>query len=135
MNWRSIECARGPCKMRGNVNAVVKGSKVYIKLHDSSPDSHVMCIYDSSSKTWEQLYCQTEHCSIAVVDNKLTTIGGKENNKETNCLYSLIEDVSNGKRWEVIFPAMKTCRSNTRSVCTGTHLLVAGLGIRNRILC
>ena len=84
-------------------------------------------MYDSTSDTWSRLPdSPTAYCSIAVVKNLLTTIGGRLANGEcTAQLFSIIgKDKS--KRWVEIFPPMLFQQSSTIAVSIETHLIVAG---------
>ena len=59
---------------------------------------------------------------LAVINEKLTTIGGKKPTKIINTLFSLNED----GLWVKLLPAMPTERLNPAAVTTSTHLIVAG---------
>ena len=59
---------------------------------------------------------------LAVVNEKLTTIGGRKPTKIINTLFSLNED----DLWVKLLPAMPTERFNPAAVTTSTHLIVAG---------
>lgn len=71
-----------------------------------------------------QTACPHEWCSIAVINNILTTVGGGVL-IPTNKLFSLVGE-GDDRRWIEKFPPMPTKRSNTTSLCTKTSLLVIG---------
>lgn len=120
LHWRTASSA--PCEMERFVDAAVNDDTVYIK----PGVSQTLFSFNLTTEKWSQLpNCPTEYCSIAVVNNFLTTIGGDLNESNTNCLFSLIEEGDN-IRWEEIFPPMPTKRSNTRAVCEETQLIVGG---------
>ena len=83
--------------------------------------------YKSTDETWDQLpKCETDWCSLAVVNNLLTTIGGESSgHKVTNQLFSLTGE-GRSKTWREVFQSMPTKRSSSVAVCTGQALIVAG---------
>ena len=97
-------------------------NRVYIYDHRHS------CIYaydaSRSTKCWSQLPDHpNEMCSIAVISNSLTTIGGEVEHTVTNKLFSFTDG---DESWTEKFPPMPTKRSDTTALCTGTSLIVAG---------
>ncbi len=74
--------------------------------------------------------------SLAVVNDRLTTIGGFSNdgllNTYTNLLFTLVGSGSSRKFEDTIFPPMPTHRHCHASVTTPTHLVVAGGKALNR---
>ena len=64
---------------------------------------------------------------MEVIHDKLTTIGGRKEDYDTesNVLLTLLPGDS---IWKKIFPAMPTYRTEPNVVCTHTHLVVAGGG-------
>ena len=62
-------------------------------------------------------------CCIAVVNNSLTTIGGRVKHTVTNKLFSFTDGDDS---WTEKFPPMPTKRWHTTALCTGTSLIVAG---------
>ena len=65
---------------------------------------------------------------MAVVNGKLTTIGGCEgaSGTETNVITSLTSRVLAGKHWEEAFFPMPTKCTRPAAVSTDTHLVVSG---------
>ena len=61
--------------------------------------------------------CPYGLCSLAVINDQLTTIGGSRTNK----LFSLQKG-----QWKEVFPPMPTKRYGTTAVTTKEHLIVAG---------
>ena len=62
-------------------------------------------------------------CSLAVINNSLTTIGGEVKHTVTNKLFSFTDGDDS---WTEKFPPMPTERQHTTALCTGTFLIVAG---------
>ena len=83
--------------------------------------------YKSTDETWDQLpEFETGLCSLAVVNNHLTTIGGRDSGgKMTNQLFSLIGE-GRSKTWREVFQSMPTKRSSSVAMCTGQALIVVG---------
>ena len=91
-------------------------------------DDFHSCIYaydaSRSTKCWSRLPAHpNKECSIAVINNSLTTIGGEVKPTVTNKLFSFTDG---DKSWTEIFPPMPTKRWHTAALCTGTSLIVAG---------
>ena len=79
--------------------------------------------YDSSSEKWSRLLdTPTESCTLAVVNNLLTTVGGSP---YTNDLYSLTGKGKN-RKWTKEFPPMPSKRRRAIALCSGKALIVAG---------
>ena len=83
-------------------------------------------IYDEWAKLQPSPHC---YFSLAIVNDKLTTIGGEDltmyNYALTNALLSLTGSGTKMK-WKQLLPSMPTKRSSPASVTTTTHLVVAG---------
>ena len=119
LRWR--EAKKVPCELTRGTNAIVDGDMVYLK---DSGTRDIIYAYTSTDDTWDQLpYCETEVCSLAVVENLLTTIGGSIDGRVTNQLFSL---TSTSKKWIEVFKSMPTKRSSSVAVCTEQALIVAG---------
>ena len=101
-----------------------------------SHTEHILTFNPISSE-WAQLpQCKVKDTSLAIVDGKLTTVGGLK--KKSDCmpneqevrvdkLYSLIQREDEGtKEWEEVLPAMPTKRSQVTAVSTEERLIVAG---------
>ena len=88
--------------------------------------------YDTINCQWSQLpNCVYKCCSLAVIKNQLTTIGGCQHpDNYSNKLFSLTGEASGHDKgtwsWTEEFPPMKTRRCNTTTLCTETLLIVAG---------
>ena len=96
--------------------AVVHGNTAYFSLDYD--------IYSFVSGTWKQLkQCGYKYFSMAVVNDKLTTIGGQHGVALTNTLLCLS---SSETKWEKLLPPMPTKRVGSAAVTTPTHLVVAG---------
>ena len=97
--------------------------------------NHIIYAYDASrsTKCWSQLPSHpNKMCSLAVINNSLTTIGGEVEHTVTNKLFSFtVGDES----WTEKFPPMPTKRCHTAALCTETSLIVAGgMGETGRLL-
>ena len=120
LRWREINNA--PCKMYRGYNAIVDGDTVYFMV---VPTRNIYA-YKSTDDTWDQLpNCETEVCSLVVVENLLTTIGGSIDGKVTNQLFSLTGE-GKSKKWREVFQPMPTKRSESVAVCNRQALIVAG---------
>ena len=121
LRWR--EAKKAPCRMDRGPNAIVDGDMVYL-IDDGT---RTIYAYKSTDATWDKLpECETGLCSLAVVNNLLTTIGGGDSGgKMTNQLFSLTGE-GRSKTWIEVFQSMPTKRSSSVVVCTGQALIVAG---------
>ena len=82
--------------------------------------------YTIPEDKWSPLKpCRYEYFSMAVVDDRLTTIGGEHADNATNTLLCL-SGSSSEMKWEGLFPPMPTERVRPAAVTTATHLVVAG---------
>ena len=103
-------------------NAVVDGDMLFFKSA-LSPEIYT---FDCSEGDWSEVpNCPhvNGYCSIAVVNNLLTTVGDYEyGGKYSNRLYSL----TTLNHWTKAFPSMPTKRCLATVLSTGTALIVAG---------
>ena len=125
LRWRLGE--EPPQRFHRFYNNTVATHKNTVYMYDHFPS----CIYaydaSRSTKCWSQLPSHPNvMCSLAVINNLLTTIGGSMKNTVTNKLFSF---TGGDESWTEIFPLMPTKRQHTTALCTGTSLIVAG-GIR-----
>ena len=68
--------------------------------------------------------CEYYSCGLAVVNDKVTTIGGMNlYGIETNRILCLEDQ---GTKWKDLLPPMPTARARPATVTTPTHLIVAG---------
>ena len=120
LRWR--EAKKAPCGMIRGPNAIVDGDMVYLR----TGGTRKIYTYKSTDETWNQLpECKTQYCSLAVVNNLLTTIGGRNSgDKVTNQLFSLTGEGRG--TWREVFQSMPTKRSSSVAMCTGQALIVAG---------
>ena len=83
--------------------------------------------YTIQERKWMKLQpCQYEYFAMAVINDKLTTIGGFNSRREAvNTLLSYTERVFRST-WREIFPQIPTKRMRPASAVTPTHLVVAG---------
>ena len=104
--------------------AVVHGNAAYFSQR------YNVYSYTLSQDKWTKLkQCEYEFFSMAVITNKLTTIGGRHGcgGTATNTLLCLSRSSSEMK-WEELLPPMPTPRTWSAAVTTPTHLIVAGGG-------
>ena len=102
---------------------MVHGNMAYF-----SRDGHNVYSYTLSQDKWtKQKQCKYRSFSMAVVNNQLTTIGGRQRGDDaaTNTLLCLSRSSSEMK-WEELLPPMPTARIWSAAVTTPTHLIVAG---------
>ena len=120
LQWQKAE--RAPREVDSCYGAaVVFGTKVYF-YHMSDE----IRFYDITSHQWTSIPSPPNiGYSLAVVNNKLTAIGGGYFLHYTNKLYSL-NGVGIDLTWNEDFRPMPTKRSNTIAVSTETVLVVAG---------
>ena len=110
--------------MERYVDAAVDGDTVYFIPYY---DTRRVLAYNSTNDTWCELPdTPTFDSSIAIVNNKLTSIGGRKFGVDCNRLFSLIEE-SDGRKWVETLPPMPVEDMQTRTVCSETHLIVAGI--------
>lgn len=85
----------------------------------------VVYAYIESCDKWEELpRCENKHFGVAMINGKLTAIGGLDRNKiHTNDLLTLKKLE---KKWEKLLPVMPTARVHPATVTIPTHLIVAG---------
>ena len=121
LRWR--EAKKEPCRMYRGSNGTVHGDMVYLR----AAFTQNIYAYNSTDETWDRLpECETGLCSLAVVNNLLTTIGGRDSGgKMTNQLFSLTGE-GRSKTWIEVFQSMPTKRLSSVAVCTGQALIVAG---------
>ena len=123
---------KAPRTMYRSNDAVVNGSTVYLR------PAQLQDIYRyNQASGWSKFaVCPFKSSPLAIVRGFLTTVGGSLNNNCVNQLCSLTENESRNKRtWTEVFPPMPTKRSNTSTLCTGSHLIVAGgKGERKEVL-
>ena len=121
LTWRKGE--KAPCKMCGSYNASTDGSTLYVTV-----TPRVFC-YTISTSSWSQLPgSPTYSCTLVVIKNLLTLVGGRRYDIQasiTNQLFSLTGEGC-GRRWTEEFPPMPTKRSGTIVLCTNAALIVAG---------
>ena len=130
LRWKVGKSA--PLAMCRWSDAVVSGTTVYFK-NGYSPEVHG---YDSIDDVWFQLVdCRYQDCSLVIVNNLLTAVGGWNSNQifsllgesPTDSSSSLIHHVDDDTmHWAELFPPMLTKRHWTTNICTDTFLIVAG---------
>ena len=91
-------------------------------------DGNYMYSYDIADDTWTKLIrCESSNFGMAVVNSKVTTVGGLSSGTVLDTLLSLTKLYFNkGMRWDKNLPPMNTPRARPAVVTTPTHLVVAG---------
>ena len=98
--------------------AVVRGDTAYFSQYNS------VYSYTPAKDKWVELQpCEFESFGMAVVNDRVTTIGGYCDDKPTNILLCLEDQ---GTKWKELFTQMPTPRAQPASATTPTHLIVAG---------
>ena len=83
--------------------------------------------YTIPEDKWSKLKpCSFKDFSMAVVNHKLTTIGGWDKSSVTNTLLCLSGSSSVLTKWKKLLPPMHMKRVRPAAVTTPTHLVVAG---------
>ena len=97
--------------------AAARGSIAYISF------DHNVYSYRAPKNKWTKLpQSKYKYFAMAVFNDALTTIGGRDNQYvTTNTLLSL-----SGSSWDEVLPPMPTKRLNPAAANTPTHLVVAG---------
>lgn len=129
LNWGVGENA--PVEMCRWCDAVVAGTFVYFKIGYSPK----VIAFDSVDKNWfDVVDCRSQGCSLTLVNNLLTTVGGWNSNQ----LFSLVGDKSHHTKapptrldndtlhWSNIYPPMPTKRSWASCFSDEAVLIVAG---------
>ena len=90
-------------------------------------------MYKYCKNHWSDLpTCPYDGCSIAIVNDLLTAVGGFQGSNITNQLFSLTGEGS-VKRWTEEFPPMPMKRDFTTALCAETALIVIG-GMREQLV-
>ena len=123
IRWSEIPEPKSPEISRSS-NAVLNGTTVYFRA-SLTTEIHA---YETLNNKWSKLpSSKTFSCSLAVIENMLTTIGGYEGNgKATNLLLSLKELSDTERIWKELLPPMPSERARSNSVCNEQTLIVAG---------
>lgn len=81
--------------------------------------------YVERQDKWEELpRCENKYFGLAVINDKLTAVGGMDrNNLHTNKILTLKK---RERKWDQLLPAMPTARVHPAALTTPTHLVVAG---------
>jgi hypothetical protein len=124
--WR--EGPKAPKGLRSLYGAAVSNGNV---VYFSVPDTRSILTFTLPDYEWGMLplSCSSTCFSLAIVNGKLTTVGGTlEKNSvgsATNSLFSL-NDNWLGKKWKDLRSPMPTARMCPAAVTTLSHLVVAG---------
>ena len=119
LRWRQGTLA--PNAMKSILGAaVVHGNTAYFSMNCN------VYSYTLPEGEWTELpQCENTHFSLTVLDDKLTAIGGQQQQHATNTLLCLNEGF---RKWKRLLPPMPTARVMPAAVTTPTHLVVAGGG-------
>ena len=105
-----------------------RGSAVsHDKMAYFNPDS--TAVYQFEEDQWTALpECPHYHSALTVINEQLTTVGGRHGRwgkDPTNSLASLTGE-GKDRKWVEHFPRMPTSRCSLAAVCRGTSLIAAG---------
>ena len=115
--WRRGKTAPA-CMTAEKGAAVVHGNTAYFS------QNRRVYSYTLASDEWTKLQtCDNERFGLAVVNDKVTAIGGWNCGRATNTLLSLDDQ---GTRCRELLPPMPTARARPGAVTTPTHLIIAG---------
>ena len=104
LRWR--DGGRAPRRMHGEA-AAVNGSVAYF-LHGDLGE-HTVLKYDCAKRNWSELHrCPNRNFSLAMVNNLLTTIGGKTPEREHS--YQLTPQSHYNKKWKKQLSQLSTLR-------------------------
>ena len=121
MTWR--EGKKAPEKKQRGA-AVVHGNIAYFRPYISSRVYSYQNIL--GNEQWSRLPDNPNKAfSLAVIDDLLTSVGGKDSRSLTNTLLSLTGE-GERKKWSEVFPPMPTPRSLTACSTTEKALVVVG---------
>ena len=97
--------------------AVVHNNTAYFSQYST------VHLYAIPEDEWSSIGSDQEFFGLAIVNDKLTTIGGSvDENFAINTLLCLSESLE----WEALLPSMRLARIRPAAVTTPTHLVVAG---------
>lgn len=124
LTWRRGEPAPGTMtSYRGT--AIGHGNTAYFS------QDHNVYSYTVTEDKWTSLKpCDYKYFSMAVVNDKLTTIGGQGRGDSATNILLCLSGSSSDMKWEILLPPMPTERERPAVVTTYTHLVVAGGGTR-----
>ena len=123
LTWRRGKTAPADLSaLRGM--AVVHDNTAYFSLENK------VYSYTAASDEWwtEQRPCEYSNFGLAVVSDKITTIGGCDtDSRAVNALLCLSGGwLGFGTKWRELLPRMPTARVRPSTVTIPTHLIVAG---------
>ena len=123
MTWQNGKKFKAPRALHISHCAAVHGEALYVKCTKYGQ----IFTYTISTSSWSQHSGgPRNYCSIIVINNLLTLVGGCDpSGALSNQLFSLTGEGS-GRKWTEEFPPMPTKRALPISLCTGTSLIVAG---------
>ena len=137
-SWKGTK--KAPCEMYRGPDAVVSGYVAYFRPTGSC----VIYAYDVIHSKWNKLTeCPNEKCSLVIIGDLLTTVGGVCEGRTTSQLLSLIQGIGKGKvgegremgKWEEHFPPMSTRRCRSSVLYVQRTVVVAGGVIDGNIVC
>ena len=118
--WRRGRKAPYACTLASyHGAAVVHNNTAYFSIYNE------VYLYTILDNMWYQLPCCSnyEFFSMAILNDKLTTIGGSDDYYRTTNILLSFSEIST---WEKLLPPMPTEREMPAAVTTPTHLVVAG---------
>lgn len=136
-SWKGTK--RAPCEMYRGPDAVVSGYVAYFR----PTGSRTIYAYDVIRSKWNKLTeCPNDRCSLVIIGDLLTTVGGVYEGRTTNQLLSLVrrrgKEEGEGRwpgKWEESFPPMSTRRCRSSVLYVQRSVVVAGGVIDGNVVC
>ena len=121
MHWKAYDTTLPKRISRGTSTS--KGSKAYF----CGRGEKQIYMFNSRDQKWTALLeCPSSSFSLAIVNGLPTTVGGFQNGRPTNSLFTYVEG-KRGAEWDAQFhPPMPTKRCNPAVVTNEKALIVAG---------
>ena len=110
-----------PSDINKGCDAVVIGTRMYCR----SSGQNFIRYYNSTDNTWSVVrsQCPTYHSTLAIFEENLVAVGGKEKGEVTNKVYVLTETES----WSMdSIPLMPTRRHSAAAASTENYIIVMG---------
>ena len=136
-SWKGTK--KAPCEMYRGSDAAVSGKVAYFR----PAGSRTIYAYDVIVSKWSKLTdCPNGKCSLVIIGNTVTAVGGACEGRTSNQLFCLVLGIQKEEgpgmwpgNWVEIFPPMSTRRCRCSVVCVQRSLVVAGGVIDGNIVC
>lgn len=127
--WKGTK--KAPCEMYRGADAVVSGNMAYFR----PAGSQLIYVYDVTCNKWNKLpdYPNAK-CSLVIIDDFITTVGGTHKGNTTSQLLSLIGE-GRQRQWKDCLPPMPTKRCRNSVLCSQRAVIVAGGVTDGNVVC